>query len=152
GIAIAGVDLAMVAKKLAEQGMRRAQTSNMKEEAYQHLAEMKLEDGGAFVNSLKNEIAARDEQMTRTVLEEGVDAGAGMASSIAITAGGHYGAVAAVVITAVGKTIKYGSKIVFTNINWARAREAMAVIAEARAGNPQARVQVFQDSNLYAKM
>src|SRR5207253_2738147 len=91
-------------------------------------------------------------QITQTVLEEGVDAVAGMGSAIAVTAGGHYGAVAAVALTVVGKTVKYGSKIVFTNINWGRARTAMAVLAEARAGNPQARVQIFEDSNLYAKM
>ena len=69
-----------------------------------------------------------------------------------IEATGAHAAPAGTALKIVGSVIQYWQHIVFTNIEWGQANGAKKLLKEAQAGNPIARMQIFEDSNRYAKM
>jgi hypothetical protein len=149
GIAVAGIDLALCLKNLAQHSTRAVQTRMMTKKAEMEWAMGEAEDGGAFVNALKNELGGRHRQIAK----DSVDV---TAKSLQLTGAigevTGIGTVAGFSIRIVGKTIEVGGKIVFTGIEWGLADRAKAMMREAQAGNPIARMQIFEDCNLYAKM
>jgi hypothetical protein len=148
-IATAGVDLALALKNLAIHIKRTAQTSSMKKKAEMEWALGEAEDGGAFVNTLKNELGGRKVQMAKDTLDVTTKSLA-LSGSIGEMTG--IGTPAGTAIKIVGKAIEIGGKVVFTNIEWGLASRAKSLMKEAQAGNPIARMQIFEDCNLYAKM
>ncbi|HVJ51043.1 MAG TPA: hypothetical protein VM689_01185 [Aliidongia sp.] len=150
-IAAAGVKLALALKHLAEHSGHAIQTRIMRGDATRALGDGSMEDGGAFLNALENELSGRHKQITKDSIEV-TTSGMELGGSIAEVAGGHYGMAASAVIKVTAKGISFGTKIVFTNIDWAEANRAKALLKEAQAGNPIARMEIFQASNLYAKM
>jgi hypothetical protein len=112
----------------------------------------------ALVNAVANE---RNGQFLRTgkkLVETGAK-GLGFAGDLASTAGvfsggADHGAgqIAGAGLKVVGKTIELGNKIIFAGIDWRMVRRAKKTLREAQAGNPQAQVEIFQNSALYAKM
>jgi hypothetical protein len=150
-IAASGVKLATALKHLAEHSGHAIQTRLMRGDATAALGSGSMEDGGAFLNALENELSGRHKQIAKDSIEVTVS-GMELAGSIAETAGAHYGMAASLVLKITGKTISFGSKVVFTNIDWSEANRAKALLKEAQAGNPIARMAIFEHSNLYAKM
>lgn len=150
-IAACGVNLALAIKKLGEHTAIRVQTGMMKGEAFKALGNADITDGGAFIQALGNEINGRNKQITKDGIEV-TTSSMDLAGSIAGTFGGHYGLIAKGALKITSTAITYGSKVVFTNIDWSEADRAKALLKEAQAGNPVARIQIFEESNLYAKM
>ncbi len=148
-IATAGIDLALSIKNLVIHSKRAFQTSIMENEALMLWASGKDEDGGAFVNTLKNEMRGRKTQMAKDSLDITTNT---LALAGAIGEASGMGAHAGIAIKIVGKAIEVGGVIVFTNIEWGLANNAKKLIKEAQAGNPIARLQIFEECNLYAKM
>jgi hypothetical protein len=150
-LAKCGIDLALAVKKLGEHTAIRVQTGLMKKDAIKQLGSGENEDGGAFLSALGNEIRGRNKQITKDGIEvttKSMD----LAGAAAGTFGGHYGLAAQGGLKIVSGTITLGSKVVFTNIDWAEANRAKKMLEEARAGNPVARMEIFKESNTYAKM
>lgn len=151
-IAVAGINLALALAELAEQTAMVVQTGSMKTQARSQLGRRDIQDGGAFVLALNNELGARK----TLVAKAGVDvADQGLALTGALIEAGaiHVGGSAVKLgLKVVGKTIKYGANAIFTGIEWAAADRARALLEQAQAGNPVARIQIFEDSPMYAKM
>jgi hypothetical protein len=147
----AGIKLGLALKKLAEHTAIRVQTGMMKDDAVKALGNRMMEDGGAFLKALDNESNGRNKQ----IVQDGVEvfaAGSDLAGSAAGSFGGHYGLAAQGVLKVTSTAVTMGSKVIFTNINWGEAKKAKAMLLEAQAGNPVARMEIFKNSNLYAKM
>jgi hypothetical protein len=150
-IAACGVNLALAIKKLSEHTAVKVQTHLMKNDAFKALGNAQMTDGGAFLETLGNEINGRNTQISKDGIEV-TTSSMDLAGSIAGTAGGHFGLAAQAGLKITSTAITYGSKVVFTNIDWSEADRAKKMLKEARAGNPVARMQIFKESNLYAKM
>ncbi|HMF12682.1 MAG TPA: hypothetical protein VKE94_10265, partial [Gemmataceae bacterium] len=112
----------------------------------------------ALVYAVANE---RNGQFLRTgkKLVEAAGKGTGFLGDLASTAGvlsggaDHGGGqIAGAALKVVGKTIELGNKVIFAGIDWGMVRRAKKTLREAQAGNPQAQVEIFQNSALYAKM
>jgi hypothetical protein len=150
-IAACGVDLAIAVKHLAEHGTARVQTQIMEKDAVKALGNASMTDGGAFIRALGNEIHGRNKQVTQDGIEV-FKAGANLGGAIAGTVGGHYGLVVQAGLKVGTTAISFGQRVIFTGIDWSEANRAKKLLEEARAGNPVARVEIFEKSNLYAKM
>lgn len=148
-IATASIDLALALKNLIQHSTRAVQTRLMSKKAEYEWALGEAEDGGAFVNALKNELTGRHVQISKDTLDVTTKS---MALAGAIGEVSGMGSAAGVAIRVAGKAIEVGGKIVFTNIEWGMANTAKKLISEAQAGNPIARMQIFENCNLYAKM
>jgi hypothetical protein len=148
-IATGGIDLFSAVKKCIEHGVIRNQTDEMKRLAAQQFAEGAEQDGGAFLGALANELDARKRQAGKDAVDVATNT-LDLVGSVGDASG--VGAAAAAAIKITSKGIKYGSKLVFTAIDWSLAANAKKLIREAQAGNPVARLQLFEDSALYAKM
>jgi hypothetical protein len=146
-----GIKLGLAVKKLGEHTALRVQTGMMKDDALKALGNASMEDGGAFLNALDNEVNGRNKQIGKDGIEV-FAASMDLAGSAAGSFGGHHGLVAQGALKITSTAITLGSKFVFTNIDWAQARKAKALLTEAQAGNPVARMEIFKNSNLYAKM
>jgi hypothetical protein len=146
-----GIQLGLAIKKLGEHTALRVQTGMMQNEALKALGNASMEDGGAFLKALDNEINGRNKQIGKDGIEV-FAASADLAGSAAGSFGGHYGLAAQHALKITSKAVTLGSKFIFTNIDWGEARKAKALLTEAQAGNPVARMEIFKNSNLYAKM
>ena len=149
GIAVAAIELAKSAKELGENLDSLNKASALKRDA---LASFARDDGDeAAVNVFANDKSGARTRVAKSSVEVGANA-TELAGAIATTAGGSHGAAAGAALAVVAGVVKVGSKVVFAGIDWSKAKTAMEKIREAQAGNYQAQVEVFEDSNFYAKM
>jgi hypothetical protein len=108
----------------------------------------------AMIKAMENDANARSIEFTKSV----VDATAKIANNFGSVVGFAaerkipYAAEAAAGLTIVEGTIKFGQKVVFSGMDWQRAKTAMVTIRQAKAGSTEAMVAVFSDSATYAKM
>ena len=148
-IAVASIELAKSSKKLAESmdGLNKA--GAVKRDA---LASFAGDDGDeAAVNVFSNDKRAAKTKVAKSGVETGANA-IELSGAIATTAGGAHGAAAGAALSISAGTIKLGSKVIFAGIDWSAAQKAKKTLEEAKAGNYQAQVEVFDDLNFYAKM
>lgn len=150
----AGIDLSIAINALRKSISMRVKTGRMIDEAELEYFSGEMRDGGAVVKAIKNERDARNRQ----VAKKGTDVAsksvtlAGEVTKSAVGAGwGTEQAVGHGLVIA-GKAIEYGGKIVFAGIDWGVAQQAKKLIKEAQAGNPIARLEIMENSGLYAKM
>jgi len=153
GLALAkcGVDLVATGKSLVKHIGQKQQTTDLKTISKQEQGEGTREDGGTLANALQNDRGA----MNKLLGKDGVNLLTNVldgAGELAGTFGGPHGKVAGVGLSITSTGISIGSKAIFTGIDWNEAKRARETLEEARAGNPVARVQIFKDSNFYAKM
>lgn len=152
GIALAncGIDLIKTGKALVQHKVAKGEARDLQQLAKEQQGRGDRRDGGALSNTMSNEKGAMSKQLAKdgvklfTKLLEGT-------GELASLLGGAHGAVAKAGLTITATTISLGSSAVFTGIDWNQARKAKEMLEEARAGNPVARVQIFKESNLYAK-
>ncbi len=149
-----GFDLAAVCKELHDICKEREIAIDQ-----QKLNELNFFSGQntdkAMLGALRNEKNARNRQRTKKRVEV-----AGKAVSFAGDAigtgtmvdptGGT--AITGATLKVIGKGIEFGNKLVFAGIDWSIATKAMKTLDEAQAGNPVARVEIFKECGLYAKM
>jgi len=150
----AGIDLSISLNALRKAITMRVKTGSMIKDAELEYFSGEMRDGGAMVRAIKNERDARNRQ----VAKKGTDVAsksvvvAGEATKAAVGSGwGTEQAVGHGLVIA-GKAIEYGGKIVFAGIDWGIAEQAKKLIKEAQAGNPIARMEIMENSGLYAKM
>src|SRR5207249_3576129 len=115
------------------------QTRMMTKKAEMEWALGESEDGGAFVNALKNELGGRHRQIAKDSLDVTTKS---LALTGAIGEVTGIGTLAGFGVRIVGKTIEVGGRIVFTGIEWGLADRAKNLMREAQAGNPIARMQI----------
>lgn len=150
----AGIDLSVAINALRKSITMRVKTGRMIDQAELDYFSGDMRDGGAMVKAIKNERDARNRQVAKKgtdVASKSVILG-GEATKAAVGAGwGTEQAVGQGLVIA-GKAIEYGGKIVFAGIDWGVAEQAKKLIKEAQAGNPIARMEIMENSGLYAKM
>jgi len=146
----AGIDFATASLELKKAFGMKSGTNEMLQQAERDSVSGNSEDdGGALVRSLINERSARKRQVVKKGVEVGAKA-AVLAGEIGLASGVSAGVGLTLKVT--GKGIEYGNNLVFAGIDWNIARNAKQLIQEAQAGNPIARLQIMEDSGLYAKM
>lgn len=150
----AGIDLSIAINALRKSISMRVKTGRMIDEAELEYFSGEMRDGGAMVKAIKNERSARNRQMgkktTDVVSKSTVLAGEATKAAAGSAMGAEQVAGHGLVIA--GKAIEYGGKIVFAGIDWGIAEQAKKLIKEAQAGNPVARMEIMENSGLYAKM
>jgi hypothetical protein len=149
GIAVAGAELGLAIKDLAKASRTLHQTKGEKREAYAQYANDDVDE--AMINAMTNAMGAEKTKVTKNSINC-VTKGMKLGGSIASTAGGHYGAVVSAGLSVLATGIDGTTRVIFSGIDWGKAREAKKLLAEAQAGNMEAQVQIFEKSNLYAKM
>lgn len=149
----AGIDLTRAIASLGKAIHMRGKTSKMLDQAEMDWVSGKSKDGGALARAIINERDARNRQIGKKSVDVTAK-GAVFAGEVALTSAGGTGVGAAVGLglKITGKSIEYGGKVVFAGIDWSIAKNAKLLIQEAQAGNPVARMQIMEDSGLYAKM
>ncbi|MGH7040906.1 MAG: hypothetical protein ACREFY_02090 [Acetobacteraceae bacterium] len=150
-LAVAGLNLGLALAELAKQSVMLGVASSLAEESIGRVARGELEDGFALTYALQNEQRARGIAVGKASVKV-VTSTIAVVGAGAEVAGAHYGVAVKYGLLVVGKTITYGSQIVFTNIEWAQATKAKDMLAEARAGNPIARIEIFKNAATYAKL
>ncbi len=152
-VVAAGIDLTNSLINFGRAMSMRGKTSSMLDEAKIDSITGKSKDGGALVKAIKNEMGARTRQISKTGVEV-TGKTLTLAGEITLTAteGTGVGAGVGLGLKVAGKSVEYGNKIVFAGIDWGIARNAKELIFQAQAGNPIARMQIMEDSGLYAKM
>jgi hypothetical protein len=151
GVALAncGIDLIQAGKAIVKHKVQKGQAEELEEIAKASRGSSGSHDKGkelAFSNekgAMKKAMAQDGVKLFTTLLQ-----GAGELSGLL---GGAPGTGAKAGLSVGATVITLGSKAVFTGINWNEARKAREMLEQARAGNPVARVQIFKQSNLYAK-
>jgi hypothetical protein len=151
GVALAncGIDLIQAGKAIVKHKLQKGQAKELEEIS-------KGSRGSSGSHDKGKELAFSNEKgaMTKAMAQDGVKLfttllqGAGELSGLL---GGAPGTGAKAGLSVGATVITLGSKAVFTGINWNEARKAREMLEQARAGNPVARVQIFKQSNLYAK-
>lgn len=150
----AGIDLTVSLNALRKAITMRVKTGRMIGKANLEYFSGEMRDGGALVKAIKNERDARNRQVDKKSTDVAAKSVtlAGEATKAAVGAGlGTEQAVGYGLVVA-GKAIEYGGKIVFAGIDWGIAKQAKKLIKEAQAGNPIARMELMENSGLYAKM
>jgi hypothetical protein len=149
----AGIELAEAIAALTSAIRMKSKTGKMLDEAELQWVSGQQSDGGAFVRALKNERSARSRQVAKKSVDVTAKS-AVFAGEVTLTTTGAtgFGAAAGLGLKITGKSIEYGNTIVFAGIDWGIARSARELLQEAQAGNPIARMQIMEDSGLYAKM
>jgi len=150
-LAVAGLKLGLALAELAKQSAMLGVASSAAEESIGRVARGELEDGFALTYALQNEQRARGIAIGKA----GVKVATSTLSVVGAGAevgGAHFGVAAKYGLMVVGKVITYGSQVVFTNIEWGQATKAKDMLAEARAGNPIARIEIFKEAATYAKL
>jgi hypothetical protein len=151
GLAVAGVEFANAVKDLAKNSRTLAQTRGQKNEG---LSMFVTDSGGvdeSMLGAMNNALGAERTKVTKSGIKVGTS-GMEVGGNAASTFGGHFGAAAGSAISITATGIDMGAKAIFSGIDWSQAKKAKALLAEARAGNMEAQVQIFEKSNLYAKM
>jgi hypothetical protein len=108
----------------------------------------------AMIKAMENDANARSTEFTKSVVDATAKIANNFGSVAEFAAGGAmpFAAEAAAGLTIAEGTIKFGHKVVFSSMDWQRAKTAMVTIQQAKAGDTQAMVEVFSDSATYAKM
>lgn len=150
-LAVASLNLGLALAELAKQSVMLGIAGSAAEESIGRVARGELEDGFALTYALQNEQKARGVAIGKATVKT-VTAGINLTGAAVEVGGGHFGVAAKYGLMISGKVITYGSKIVFDGIEWGQANSAKQLIAEARAGNPVARIELFKDSATYAKL
>jgi len=150
-LAAAGLKLALALAELAKQSAMLGFASAAMQESIGRVARGELEDGFALTYALQNEQKARGIAVGKATVST-TTAGLNVVGAAAEVGGLHFGVAAKYGLMVTGKVITYGSQVVFTNIEWAQAKSAKELLAEARAGNPVARIEIFKNSATYAKL
>ena len=144
-IAVGGAEFAKALATLNRARNLKGSTAEMMQQAM-----AKEEDGGAFVNTLMNEIDARERQMDEEKFNM-VQAGFKVAGGVAGVSGPH-GVAVSKGIAVVGKLITYGGKVYFANVDFNGAQQAKKVLFRAQAGSGVDRLLIFEECAAYAKM
>ena len=150
-LAKVGVDLVQTGKALVEHYGQRRTTGDLKDVGRQESGEGSREGGEGLDRALANDQHA----MTKMMSKDGIKLFTGVldgAGELASTFGGPHGKAAGLGMSVGTTVITVGTKAVFTGIDWSEAKRAREMLEEARAGNPVAKVEIFKNSNLYAKM
>jgi hypothetical protein len=150
-LAIASLNLGLALAELAKQSVMLGVAVSAADESIGRVARGELEDGFALTYALQNEQKARGMAVGKATVKT-VTAGLSLTGAAAEVGGAHFGVAAKYGLMVTGKVITYGSKIVFNGIEWGQANSAKELIAQARAGNPVARIELFKDSATYAKL
>lgn len=140
GVPSNGIAVVKSVKEAIERGMLRSQTGELGEEA-----------------------AATDPRYTRMIQQEMASLNKGIAKATVNAIGNTVEAVGSVTAAAgaapvggaiaiVGKVITYGGKAVFFVVDTAQAKQCEATLKRARAGDREARKEIFANSGRYAKM
>jgi hypothetical protein len=145
----AGIDLMVTMRSLKKALNMKARTNALIQAAETEDATGTSYDDGALVRALLNEKRARELERNRLVVD--VTAKTAVATGEVVLATG-VGAAAGLGLKVTGKSIEYGNKIVFANIDFNTAERAKSLLERARAGDPDARAEIFEHSALYAKM
>lgn len=141
GIAANALNLAINIKGIAEKLVLRHRTVQLQNQA-------KLFDR-SYIGPLQQEISSLNRRIAKQSIEAGTDALA-MAGGIVDAAGVTYGVGTA--ITLVAGALKAANELVFTGINEAQMAKARKLLKKARAGDRQAKIDIMQNSPIYAKM
>ena len=148
-IAFAGMECAKSMIEVAEGLETLSKARGLKRDAQ---ADFAKEDGDeALLNVASNDSGAAKTKLAKSSVEAAANF-IELGGAIAGTAGGAHGAAAGAALSITAGAIKLGSKVIFAGIDFASAKKAMNTIKDAQAGNYQAQVEVFEDSNFYAKM
>lgn len=150
-LAVAGINLGLALAELAKQSAMLGVATSAAEESIGRVARGELEDGFALTYALQNEQQARGVAIGKAGVKVATSTLAVIGAGAEV-GGGHFGTAAKLGLMITGKVITYGSQIVFTNIEWAQATKAKDMLAEARAGNPVARIEIFKNAATYAKL
>lgn len=150
-LAVASINLGLALAELAKQSVMLGVAMSSAEDSIDRVARGELEDGFALTYALQNEQKARGMAIGKATVKT-VTAGITLTGAAVEVGGGHFGIAAKYGLMVTGKVITYGSSIVFSGIEWGQANSAKELIAQARAGNPVARITLFKDSATYAKL
>ena len=148
-VAAAGVELAIALKDLGKNVATLKNTRSEKNEGYAQF----LTDGvdEATLGVMSNALSAERTKVVKSGIKTGT-ATIELGAALSNTFGGAHGAAAGAGLSVVAGAINLGSKVIFTGIDWGKAKKAKKMLDEARAGNMQAQVEIFEKSNFYAKM
>jgi hypothetical protein len=150
-LAKTGLDMVKSGKSLVQHIRGTMQTKGVGQQGDQALGRGDMEGDLAFGGMIENDMRATKKQ----AIGDGIDLltnCADFAGSAAGTFGGAHGQVAQGALKVVTAGIKLGKSLIFSIDDWRQAEKAREMLEEARAGNPVARVEIFKQSNLYAKM
>jgi len=148
-MAAAGVELAAALKDLSENIVMLSKTKGEKNEAYAMFVHDDVDE--ATINVMSNAVRGEKIKTAKSGVKVGT-AAIEFAGSTATTFGGHHGAVAGAALTITASGINLGSKAIFSGIDWSAVKKAKKTLQDAQAGSMEAQVQIFEDSNFYAKM
>jgi hypothetical protein len=150
-LAKTGIDMIQTGKALVKNYQSKQDATALKKMARTEQGRGGREDGGTFANAMGNEQSAMNKQLAKGGVDMFTHVLAG-SGELAGTFGGAHGVVAGVALKITATGISLGSKAIFSGINWAEAKRAKEMVEQARAGNPIAKVEIFKNSNTYAKM
>ena len=153
GLALAkvGIDIIQTGKALVKNYGSKQDATALKTMAKGEQGRGGREDGGTFANAMGNEQSAMNKQLAKGGVDMFTHVLAG-SGELAGTFGGAHGKIAQVALKITATGISLGSKVVFAGIDWSEAKRAKEMLEEARKGNPIAKVEIFKNSNTYAKM
>lgn len=149
GIAVAGAELGLALKDLGKASRTLHQTRGEKREALAQFANDDVDE--AMINAMTNAMGAESTKVAKNSINVATK-GMRLGGSIASTAGGHYGVAASAGITVLASGVDGTSRVIFSGIDWGKARKAKKLVEEAQAGNMEAQVEIFEKSGFYAKM
>ena len=149
GLAVAGVDFVNALKDLGKNSRTLSQTRGQKNEGLAMFVTDDVDEAMLF--AMNNALSAERTKVAKSSIKVGTS-GMEVAGNAATTFGGHFGAAAGAAISITATGIEMGSKAIFSGIDWGKANKAKKMLAEARAGNMEAQVEIFEKSNFYAKM
>lgn len=141
GIATNALNLSINIKGIAEKMVLNHKTKQLQ-------AQARLVDR-SYIGPLQQEISSLNRRITKQSIEAGTDALA-LAGNIVDAAGVTYGIGTA--ITLVAGALKAGNELVFTGINEAQMKKARDLLKKAQNGDRQAKIDIMQESPVYAKM
>ncbi len=149
GLAVAGVEFANALKDLAKKSVTLHQQRGTKNEGLAMFVTDDVDE--PMLYAMNNALHAERTKVAKASIKVGTS-GMEVAGNAATTFGGHFGAAAGSAISITATGIDMGSKAIFSGIDWGKANKAKKMLAEARAGNMEAQIEIFEHSNLYAKM
>lgn len=150
GVATALLSIATRVRAISNETRMFLRTQELKHRAgTDRLTGKREDDAGAFELALGNEMDARIKEIQEQglgIVVDTIELSANVAKLSGIGAWAGYG------ISISGKAVEVAGNIIFKNIELAGTKRAMATLERARAGDPEARLEIFEDCAWYAKM
>jgi len=150
GVATALLSIATRIRALSNETRMFLRSQELKHRAgTDRLTGKREDDSGAFELALANEMNARVLEIEKQglgIVVDSIELSANVAKLSGIGAWAGYG------ISISGKAVEVAGNIIFKNIELAGTKRAMATLERARAGDPEARLEIFEDCAWYAKM